>query len=374
MFQPQNKKFMMILNVIETVYSYYLLLYLILIPGFSLYSAVKLVHTRVVSNRYLAALLITLNIYCVLMAISLEPQHVQWKDHLLTLIGYLLTPLEYLFIVGFLTNDRIKPTKPLLHFIAFIVVIAFLSILMAVTFYKPSMSVFSQKSSVLFILKSLLLVQCLLYMFLIIRFTAKCKRLKEKYDAGDLFRFSTANKLIFLNIICLIFGVITVLVSIEYYFFIILALTVLVLVIVSGMIRKPNVFFDVKRTLDTIKYRNTKLDDSLIEEYYREISAAMSEEELFRDPGLTLNSLAKHLNITMHNVSQVINLKTKMSFTAYINKMRVDYAKVLLSDRDAKVSVIDVCYESGFNSKSSFNTVFKKITGVTPSEFRDKIL
>jgi AraC-like DNA-binding protein len=91
------------------------------------------------------------------------------------------------------------------------------------------------------------------------------------------------------------------------------------------------------------------------------------------DPDLTLEQLAGQLGVRPRVLSQVINEGLGQNFFEFINRYRIEEAKLLLMDpADKKITVLEVLYQVGFNSKSSFNTLFKKQTGVTPSEFKRK--
>jgi AraC-like DNA-binding protein len=91
------------------------------------------------------------------------------------------------------------------------------------------------------------------------------------------------------------------------------------------------------------------------------------------EPDLTLDQLAGQLRIPPKLLSQAINGGLGKNFFEFINTYRIGEAKRLLTNpADKKITVLEVLYQVGFNSKSSFNTVFKKQTGLTPSEFRKK--
>ena len=88
---------------------------------------------------------------------------------------------------------------------------------------------------------------------------------------------------------------------------------------------------------------------------------------------MTLEQLAGQLSIRPKMLSQVINESLQQNFFDFINRYRIEAAKKLLTNpADKKITVLEVLYEVGFNSKSSFNTIFKKHTGLTPSEFKKK--
>jgi len=89
---------------------------------------------------------------------------------------------------------------------------------------------------------------------------------------------------------------------------------------------------------------------------------------LYKDSTLTLRKLAHELDLSQHHLSQIINEQTQGSYYDLLNQYRISEAKRLLSHSD--MSVIDITYEAGFNSKSSFYTEFKRQTNCTPGQFK----
>lgn len=91
----------------------------------------------------------------------------------------------------------------------------------------------------------------------------------------------------------------------------------------------------------------------------------------FTDPNLSLKKLARQVSMPERDLSVLINSGLGQSFFEFINAYRIDRAAELLSDRTRDgMSILDVLYEVGFNSKSSFNTAFRRRLGSTPSEYR----
>jgi AraC-like DNA-binding protein len=101
----------------------------------------------------------------------------------------------------------------------------------------------------------------------------------------------------------------------------------------------------------------------------------VKENKPYLNPELTLDQLASQLSLKPRVLSQVINEELGQNFYDFINRNRIEEATILLNNpKDRKITVLEVLYEVGFNSKSSFNTLFKKYTGLTPSEFKKKSL
>ncbi|MFP3834019.1 helix-turn-helix domain-containing protein [Chryseobacterium sp. SIMBA_028] len=101
-----------------------------------------------------------------------------------------------------------------------------------------------------------------------------------------------------------------------------------------------------------------------------QLERIMNTQKPYLDSELNLIKLAEMLSVSTHHLSYVINTGFGKNFFQYINEFRVEYAKKLLKEADSKLSILGIAYESGFNSKTSFNTTFKKLTGQTPSEFK----
>jgi AraC-like DNA-binding protein len=101
----------------------------------------------------------------------------------------------------------------------------------------------------------------------------------------------------------------------------------------------------------------------------------MHSQKPYLEPELTLDQLANQLSLKPRTLSQVINKLKGQNFFDFINHYRIEEASRLLTHpKDPKITVLEILYQVGFNSKSSFNTLFKKYTGLTPSEFKKKNL
>ena len=97
----------------------------------------------------------------------------------------------------------------------------------------------------------------------------------------------------------------------------------------------------------------------------------MTEEKPYLDFELTLQKLAIQVDIPERELSLLINHHLNKHFFDFINEYRINDAKILLKDPTKKeLTVLEILYEVGFNSKSSFYTAFKKATNQTPTEYR----
>jgi AraC-like DNA-binding protein len=119
------------------------------------------------------------------------------------------------------------------------------------------------------------------------------------------------------------------------------------------------------------KYEKSTLTPERAERYLRRLLNHMETEKPYVDGELTLPKLAERLSIPAPHLSQIINERLQQNFFDFVNTYRVEEAKRrLLDPAKQHYSVLAIAEEVGFNSKSSFNAVFKKHVQMTPSEFR----
>ncbi|WP_407494231.1 helix-turn-helix domain-containing protein [Elizabethkingia anophelis] len=117
--------------------------------------------------------------------------------------------------------------------------------------------------------------------------------------------------------------------------------------------------------------KNKLMDDSELEEFKIKLTILMEAEKLYLDNELNLVKLAEKMNISGHQLSYVINQGFGENFFFFVNKYRVKRAEELLTDSAYKqYTILAIGYEAGFNSKTSFNNAFKKLTSFTPTEYR----
>ena len=121
------------------------------------------------------------------------------------------------------------------------------------------------------------------------------------------------------------------------------------------------------------KYKTSSLTDSASQSIKRGMERLLKEEQVFKENELRLADLAAYLDVSYHQLSQVINEHYGVNFFELINKYRVEHVKKLLADPNySHFTIIQIAFEAGFNNKASFNRYFKKEIGMTPSAYRIK--
>lgn len=104
------------------------------------------------------------------------------------------------------------------------------------------------------------------------------------------------------------------------------------------------------------------------EQMLRRLENLMMKEELFVDENLNREMLAGRLGISENELSKIINSKYRTNISRFINRYRIERAKELLAERGEK-NILRIAFASGFNSKSTFNRVFKELEGISPGEY-----
>ncbi len=123
------------------------------------------------------------------------------------------------------------------------------------------------------------------------------------------------------------------------------------------------------------KYEKSGLTLKRAKTYLNQLLDLMEQEKPFQNSELTLQDLSDKLSITTHNLSQVINTQLRQNFFDFVNQYRVEEVKKALGSPDKQhLKILSIALDAGFNSKTSFNTIFKKFTNHTPTEYRRRIL
>jgi len=157
------------------------------------------------------------------------------------------------------------------------------------------------------------------------------------------------------------------------------ALVVLIYLIGYFGLKQPEIFSqtieeNILKVRNIVKYQKSGLDDKTAEEYLKTLLNYMETEKPHLNGDLTLHELAGKCNVSVHHLSEIINSKLNQSYYDFVNKYRVEEFKRKLNARaNNKFTILSIAYDCGFNSKSSFNTIFRKFTNTTPSEYRKSL-
>ncbi len=128
-------------------------------------------------------------------------------------------------------------------------------------------------------------------------------------------------------------------------------------------------------SLKDLKYKYSELTIDQASTIIKKLDTAMGTDQLYKDPELTLEKLSYTIGNDSKDISQSINQYLRINFKEYLNDWRIKKAKEMLANNETKgLRVSEIMYEVGYSSKSSFNTTFKKKTGLTPKEYRQNTM
>lgn len=123
-----------------------------------------------------------------------------------------------------------------------------------------------------------------------------------------------------------------------------------------------------------VKYEKTKLNRDELLAIQQKISVLMNNEKVYKDPELTLMDLAQKVQVHPNTLSQMINSLEEKNFYDFINEQRIEeFKRMVVRSENQKFTLLALAFECGFNSKTSFNRNFKKITNLSPSEYLKQI-
>ncbi len=198
-------------------------------------------------------------------------------------------------------------------------------------------------------------------------------RLKEEYSSIEKFDFRWLRLLLILSLFTTLFLlIITVLrMGNEIRVFMGMVFSVLIYVIGYEFIKHNIVAPIEKKTLRKSKYEKSGLSEETKNDISKRLKETMKKQRLYLEPDLTLNKLAEILNVSQNHLSQVINEVFGKNFFDFVNGYRIEEAKKFLTSHETQDwTILAIAYEVGFQSKSTFNAVFKKIVDMTPSQYK----
>jgi AraC-like DNA-binding protein len=299
-------------------------------------------------------------------------------------------PLIFLFVRHLLLNKRFR-SADLLHFFPFAFLFIYLWLAGFFSFSNQHVNFFYRTDTGMV----MQLISLLVYHVLALRAWLWYKgSLKNYFSETQRLQMNWIRQIIIASFaVCTIIAVAIYLIYIthprslgfRYWFG---ALTIFIYWVSYTALTKPSVFSVIKsyaKKDDAVisllpqlvvhrpakKYSNSSLSEEEIIAIKEALQKMMTEQKNYLDPELTINDLAEMIKCTRHNLSRVLNEALKQSFYDYVNQYRVEEAKQLLLDPAKQgYKIAGIAFDAGFNSISTFNDVFRKIAGDTPSQYR----
>ncbi|MEW6981254.1 helix-turn-helix domain-containing protein [Colwelliaceae bacterium 6471] len=300
----------------------------------------------------------------------------------------LIGPLYFLYLCH-LNKKKLSVFKLALHFVPFVVIALFLLLAVSQQFQ------FSQTNWLAFATY----IQVWFYYII-------CRKLLRKYQVQLKASCSSIDKInevwIEQSLFALLFGytALTLVFALNHGLYelpvnksIAVILSLVSYFIIYKILRRPEIFAQsplystvehidsqpivleeirqVADDSDNTKYKKSSLTAEQIQHTYYLLQQHMEKEKPFIDPELNLQSLAKQLQLSAHHLSQVINHDQSSSFYDLINSYRIiEVKKQLIDPRNSERSILAIAFDAGFNSKATFNRIFKNTVQQTPSQYR----
>ncbi|MGC4040909.1 MAG: helix-turn-helix domain-containing protein [Flavobacterium sp.] len=123
--------------------------------------------------------------------------------------------------------------------------------------------------------------------------------------------------------------------------------------------------------LQNPKYKNSALNNNDVEDYKKRIIAAMENDKVFKNENLSLQTFSESVNIPKHYISEILNVHLKTNFQDFVNEYRVEeFIKLYTNPENSHFSILGLATSVGFKNKATFNSNFKKIKGLSPTEYK----
>lgn len=358
------------------------------------------------SNRLLALLSFLLGIFLLAYALQDEGLYVKFP-HLLKVFYqflFIFFPLIYLHAKYLLADIKKFQKKDLLHFIPFFISV----ILYSDFFFRPAaekLEMIRNKSEYYRILDIIgdefIAVQGIVYSIITLIMIGKYRKNIQDYESSvekkliqilyigislDLFAWIIGS-------IGIQFKYIHIQTDIDFFTFTYLVFVVVIYVVSYAAIKSPEIFKIDRQNIRVVHIRKTLpglikkepqplagnivadteeriVADKELVETEKRLQELMEVEKPFLNPDITLPDLAKTLEVSRNHLSGVINQIHGMNFYQFVNRYRVEEVKKLMDDpANSNLKLISLAYDAGFNSKASFNRIFKQFTNMTPSEY-----
>ena len=270
--------------------------------------------------------------------------------------------------------------KELLHFFPFFIVMIFSLILLVGHYEMKTNERFYHHSLWLNIVVYLIvLCQYILYLAYMLRILRKFKT-KVLNELSNTEHIDLTWMRIFLVTFLVVFVLLIVMMVVAIHRIeagylnnlipFVLALVIYVLGY-KGLFQQTIVIAKAEQVNDQDIPKETSIDNQLLDR----LLTYMDQSKPYYDSELTLTALAEQVGISRNALSEIINSGTGGNFYDFVNKYRVEEVKRLLQNPKYKdYTILAIAFEAGFPSKSTFNSIFKKCTGLTPSEYRNRLL
>ncbi len=336
------------------------------------------------ANRFLAAILFFFAYRLIVEALrSLGVVGVHsWTYHVFLEFNWVYGALIYFYIRSYIEPDFKLQKQDWIHFIPVIFEITISIFVKSQNFYwdgtRESISVLGYHAYIFWMHMP---SQVIIFSGLILYYVYQSKKLVTIYTADNT-RLVQSEDIHWLEVLLhlyTIFACLVIAISLADYFFydyafnpfyiipVYIAMAILTYWLgLQGYAKRTTPFLQKKKS------HNVEVSETF-HEGVEQLSIVMKEQKLFTNPKLTLDELAMAVNLKPYQLTQVLNGVIHKNFSDYVNEFRVKEAIKLINDPDYnQYTLLAIAYESGFNSKATFNRIIKKMTRKSPKQLRLK--
>ncbi|NER13617.1 helix-turn-helix domain-containing protein [Leptobacterium flavescens] len=336
------------------------------------------------ANKYLALLIAVLAVLVLRQSVYSEtfPRLQPFLYFISQGVLYLIGPAVYLHIKN-LTGQKTPFSRVWKHFLPAVLTTLFM---LGLFFYRTEI----KEVNNILLLKIFFVTFVCLQLIHLLSYLIYSKKLIARYEKGLKRYYSSQTRInlkwmkqllwICSSFAALIIAMYLLIVSGGYYEinntadFLFLSLTaVLILSIIIRMWKQPEIVSGIYE--EEQKYKTSPLSDSASGELKEKLQRLIREEKIYLDPELNLHQLASGMDTQPYIVSQLINQEYQQNFFNFINGHRIDFALEKIRNGYLKnTTLTGLAYDSGFNSKSTFNRAFKKKMQCSPKEYHNSVL
>ncbi len=340
---------------------------------------------------FLAISLNLLDSFLVLKKVWLtNPNLVGWGICMPLLFG----PLLFLYSESILYKDFRLTSRKWLHFLPFFLCFIFSEFQYSSLGQEKQVDLLNhiferELPPSLYWSSALIFLQFFLYIAASFRLIDRYKRIaSDQYSDQEKVNISWLSSTILFFTLCMILAALNGFSGLtpfsKYYFLVLNILVLLIFIFIARVLlkalTKPEIFSVMEeapgaaiKAGEIAKYPGSAISDEDRKRMLENLNLHMRTRKPYLEPELSLEQLSSQIFLKPKILSQLINESLGQNFFDFVNRYRIEEAQRLLTNpTDKKITVLEVLYEVGFNSKSSFNTLFKKYTGLTPSEFKKK--
>ncbi len=385
-----------------------IVLYLGAIQGLLLSIFLFSIKANKISNKLLGLLTLFWGIIIGTFALQSEGLYTQFP-HLLRVFSqllFLIFPLLFLQVKYLISKHSHFERSDLLHLIPWL-----LMIILNFGFYISSAEeklILSRNDTLYYqviaiLSEEIIAIQGVVYSILGLKMLSKYERKIKDYQSNIdkmILKFQYIG--ISLSLFAWIIGIIGihleffhVEINLDLFIFVYLTLVLIIYVISYSALKSPEIYkldesqikvmfrknqdnkpsgndkpIAVKTIVETSDKVDQFSDDPIAEEINNKLLDFIDTEKPYLNPELSLQELADNVEVKRHHLSNVINQKHNKNFYEFINQYRIEEVKALMVDpKNRNYKLISLAYDAGFNSKASFNRIFKQMTNMTPSQF-----